>query len=696
VYAESYWELARHTRLHTRVDLDIDMDANGSFTEMELVDGGITHVGSAYEEAAWPSRIDRSHGVEQAHYFDFLVEIPNVTGGSGSAGLGIVGYEDYLLFIDEDGYELWDQSDPYNYVSLGSYSASTAGLRNIGIRAGTNSGVWVDGQKIITATLPARDQPVVRFMARLPIIFNGGADGPLILRDNLIYVKSWNRTQDDGNPSGSGGIPGDYAPRVVVTTFDGPAPVTMQEVPPSGSPDVFINYEEDSTRWREFMPGGKDRVFTGLPNGRRGTAHIVTENADERVRDESGLKKSPYGPLPGVAITVIHDAVGGTKSYTSVPKFGGTVVDSYNELDPELMQPGALYNLCSMTLRPGGSEPTIAGGAATANPGPAGQPDTGNPLSAANADNGTCACRDNDPSEPIPMASVDTPTGALHDHMGRFVDANPDIVFNIDARHFDDLTPGFIDLGITSFNPQEVWDLLNDATKRRWRRISSLGEGCGWAIVFEGSIASPVGIRRGEGGFTNAAAEGIRGRAEVKSKEWIRAAEDGRDVQWEDDSWGVDFTNRRIYIDTSSNKRAAETFSRLVEFLSCDRRGDFRGVNLHKSLGGRNPNSPGPRVGAILQRLLREEGIGGGDVAFWARLSPREQRLVSQVAHFESKGDAALIESWLITRGLAIPAGAGIAKAIALLRALLRAQLRIERMRNQGRADDAQEQIPRD
>jgi len=265
--------------------------------------------------------------------------------------------------------------------------------------------VWVDGTRLYTGGAPLG--------ANLTVTFGTWADeaDPLILRDNLIYVKSWNRTQDDGNPSGSGGIPSSNAPRVVATTFDGPAPVTMQEVPPSGSPDVFINYEEDSTRWREFMPGGKDRVFTGLPNGRRGTAHVVTENADERVRDESGLKKGPHGPLPGVAITVIHGAVGDSKSYTSIPELGGTVVNSYNELDPALMQPGALYNLCSMTLRPGGSEPTIAGGAATANPGPAGQPDTGSPLSAANADNGTCACRDNDPSRPIPMASVDTATG---------------------------------------------------------------------------------------------------------------------------------------------------------------------------------------------------------------------------------------------------------------------------------------------
>jgi len=215
---------------------------------------------------------------------------------------------------------------------------------------------------------------------------------------------------------------------VVATTFDGPAPVTMQEVPPSGNPDVFINYEEDSTRWREFTPGS-DRVFTGLPNGRRGTAHIVTESADERVRDESGLKKGPHGPLPGVAITVIHDAVGGYSMYGSILPTGGTVVDSYNEDDPELMQPGTIYNLCSMTMRWGAPEDTLALGM-TAEPERSDAGDmSGDPLSFANFVPGVCACVGNNPSQPMRVAGAQTTLGGLHDHTGRFVDAHSDIVF---------------------------------------------------------------------------------------------------------------------------------------------------------------------------------------------------------------------------------------------------------------------------
>jgi len=174
-----------------------------------------------------------------------------------------------------------------------------------------------------------------------------------------------------------------------------------------------------NTRWREFTPGS-DRVFTGLPNGRRGTAHVVTESADGRVRGESVLEPSPHGPLPGVAITVIHGAVGDSKSYTSVPARGGAVVNSYNEDDPELMQPGALYNLCSMTMRWGAPEDTLALGM-TAEPERSDAGDaSGDPLSFANFVPGVCACVGNNPSQQMRVASAETTVGGLHDWEGRY------------------------------------------------------------------------------------------------------------------------------------------------------------------------------------------------------------------------------------------------------------------------------------
>jgi len=65
--------------------------------------------------------------------------------------------------------------------------------------------------------------------------------------------------------------------------------MTVQEVPPTEGADVFLNYDEDFTRWRDnaAAPGGI--VYTALPNGRRGTAHIVTDSIDSRVRGDGGL-----------------------------------------------------------------------------------------------------------------------------------------------------------------------------------------------------------------------------------------------------------------------------------------------------------------------------------------------------------------------------------------------------------------------
>jgi hypothetical protein len=528
-------------------------------------------------------------------------------------------------------------------------------------------------------------------------------------------VKSWNRTPDDGNPQGSGGIPSNNAPRVLATTFDGPAPVTMQEVFPSGSPAVFLDYNEDSTRWRDHAAGPGGKVFTGLPNGRRGTAHIVTDSADGRVRGDLGLEPSPAGELPGVSVTLVQDAVGHSEKYvTPSPLTGGTVVDSFAEGNPNLMHPDATYNICSVVTRHGGGEPTIAGGPVTANPGPAGQPDTGDPLSFVNADEGTCACRDNNSSEPIPVASEDTATGNTQDHLGSQVDPMTtiqtsghygseivsDAIRNMPRQAIAAAIPEDVDdqdiltfMGLDGFDPAKVWKLLNEQTKASWRSLSSLRDGCGWSIVFEGDISKPTPGRRGEEAFTEIAEkEGLRGTAEVRNKDWIEAAAKGRDVQWVHDKWGVDFDNKRIYIDAVWTKTAAKTFTEIVRNLRCNPNIKKEPTNLINSLKGFNAAALTPGVEKHLQSLLEEAESDMKALQFWKTLSIPEQRLVTQLHDLELKKQAAIAEAFLKARGLASPGGGKVA-ITAAIRAVVGGKIGLDAGVALKRNRDAQKRI---
>jgi len=82
VLAQFHWELSRQTLLDTRFELDVDVDSDGDGAPMTLVDGGMhgtlnpTDAGNL-QEAAWPSLIDRPSHDFEAHYFDFLVDVPD-------------------------------------------------------------------------------------------------------------------------------------------------------------------------------------------------------------------------------------------------------------------------------------------------------------------------------------------------------------------------------------------------------------------------------------------------------------------------------------------------------------------------------------------------------------------------------------------------------------------------------------------
>src|SRR5690606_25682757 len=116
------------------------------------------------------------------------------------------------LRIYNDRYELFNTQSG---LILGTHwmFGGTAGRHNIGIRAGVNGGVWVDGTQL---TLPG-----LILTNNTPVNVGFGTHGigadltnGLVLLENLNYIRSYNRADPDEQAPTLG------TPRVTVTNFD--------------------------------------------------------------------------------------------------------------------------------------------------------------------------------------------------------------------------------------------------------------------------------------------------------------------------------------------------------------------------------------------------------------------------------------------------------------------------------------------
>lgn len=160
VLEKSWWELSRRVYFDTRFELDVDLDANSSSTDMELIDGGMASSSSSLQTAEWNARIyrDTDWTAGGTKYYDFHVEVPEAEDEHDY--LGFVGVKDvFELRIFGGYYKLW-RSDSSQYE--GTYNApggSTAGWRNSlpasTVRIGVSALNAVIASVMVTA-LPSR------------------------------------------------------------------------------------------------------------------------------------------------------------------------------------------------------------------------------------------------------------------------------------------------------------------------------------------------------------------------------------------------------------------------------------------------------------------------------------------------------------------------------------------------------------
>ena len=239
--------------------------------------------------------------------------------GASDEYLGMVGVGDYELLIFHDRYELWDFTGSPTLLDT-SY-ATTSGWHNIGLRAGIDAGVWVDGSQIMSYGVGLYINEKVKFGTLHNTITYMDGENPAVveaegieLYENLNYLRSYNRSQADmSEPPGAetGGYPVGGM-RVTHTEYDGPTMLDAKEVDDDGmgNASVYLAWEseEDGTRIRHEHAGG-EYTDLHLPNPRRHGALIIRDAADQWVNDEGTLTVDETAH-PGVAVNMLVDAVG--------------------------------------------------------------------------------------------------------------------------------------------------------------------------------------------------------------------------------------------------------------------------------------------------------------------------------------------------------------------------------------------------
>ncbi len=408
VHAESYWELSRHDTLDTRFSVDINVDEDADSAAIQYVNGGITSLlipppGQLDQKAAWDSRIKRSiTNTNESHYFDFLLEVPSA---GNNEYLGFVAYDRFELRVYGGRYEMWDTAGP---ALLGTHNTTTQGRHNIGIRAGTGYGVFIDGAAIANLTSLGSIGLVPDPKARFGTHVNASGSA-LTLWENLCYLKSYNRgvVEEDS-------IPGGPTPRATVTFFDGPKPVTVRE-PINTDPALqVVNYTEDQRS--EHRDGLATKEQIAEPNGRMHTGQVVTQSSDGATYDGTGNRSELEEPMPGVGI-YLHEAADGSqtaerRTSAAAPVepcwTGGTLTFEFT----------GIYEYNSVTLQPGkpGDGTTTDTDTPHASSVPGGATNVEMATSFTSGV-GPCACQGSKPHEPGTSHGYVNPCTGMHEDL---------------------------------------------------------------------------------------------------------------------------------------------------------------------------------------------------------------------------------------------------------------------------------------
>jgi RHS repeat-associated protein len=196
------------------------------------------------------------------------------------------------------------------------------------------------------------------------------------------------------------------------------------------------------------------------------------------------------------------------------------------------------------------------------------------------------------------------------------------------------------------FDTRNVWRKLTEKEKGVWYGLKADGwqlqvqiPSSGW--TWWGGQGPPVpGIAK-----NNFHANPLEISLDVKDDDFVGALAAGRDVQWIDDKWAVDFTLKAIYIDAYRDDSALEYIRYIFGKLADWQEGEFEGTLRGTDVGR----------GAINAELKKTE----------RDLSPSEKRLYHQLAALRSDQAAKVINSLKDVAQVENPAQA--AKAIAKL-----------------------------
>lgn len=422
VMAVVNWELGRRVYFDTRFERDVDMDWDNDSTEMKYVDGGLTSndtpgPGMVDQISAWPSRLDKALNGNDTHYIDFHVDVPDVS-GSSSTYLGFVAYENYEVRIYGNRYELWTTGGGSAIASYTAPGNDSKGRHNIGLAAGLEAGLWIDGTAAMSAGASITQSPEIRFGTH---DIGSSTDG-LVLLECLTYFKSF-ELDPEGDP---------VDPRVSLYFFDGPQPVTEERVKrPTTTPTTYMKLDAVSPTQQDTFDGSDRSPRMMLPNGRRTTCVVIEPGSDAWVNDEGTMTTLP-SPMSGVSHTVVTDATGNTRTHgrdsvIGTPTPGPYMATQNFEVGIHLIDMVSIHQGVG-----GGPEGTFASmiTAFASASSASGSTDKQTDLSFNSGDR-TCACDGIDVSQNSIAATVDDPaTGFKHDMVGGNVrDWPPGIMF---------------------------------------------------------------------------------------------------------------------------------------------------------------------------------------------------------------------------------------------------------------------------
>ena len=206
----------------------------------------------------------------------------------------------------------------------------------------------------------------------------------------------------------------------------------------------------------------------------------------------------------------------------------------------------------------------------------------------------------------------------LNPQDNRFSTIDPSLFTAGDAdlyRAFGNNPTNIVDpTGLAGWTPKKVWNLIGPVYQMKWWSLWQEGH---WSVVTEEKE------KHGDAKKSSAAWGRVNHDIDidVTNKQGYRMLGKGRDVQWEDDKWLVDFGNRQIWIDRKVDANAAEDLKMIINRLTGKRVASKRGFDYAVDMYREENLTPSVKDREIIGFLVKEKKA-------WKDLSPREIRFL--------------------------------------------------------------------